>query len=131
MPESTPRDDILDGDWAYPHTKLVSESLSTATFDEAVSLVGILSTYSIRPSDEIQAMALKAENLELNNLGPLEPQFAAILIGKLYGLDCDSLYREFHRHWREIKDSSVTESVKKKLECHRLVGKLVRLPAIR
>lgn len=60
MPESAPRDDFLDQDWAYPHTRLVSESLSTATFDEAVSLVGILSTYSIRPSDEIQAMALAA-----------------------------------------------------------------------
>jgi len=60
--------DFLDEEWAYPHSKIVSESFSTVTFDEAVSLVGIVSTYAIRPSDELQALALKAENLELNNI---------------------------------------------------------------
>ncbi|MGA2256019.1 MAG: hypothetical protein ABSG53_15340 [Thermoguttaceae bacterium] len=123
--------DFLDEEWAYSHSKIVSESFSTVTFDEAVSLVGIVSTYAIRPSDELQALALKAENLELNDIGPLEPQWSAILIAGLFGLDCDSLYCEFHRHWKRIRNSSVTESVKKKLESHRLVGKLVRLPPFR
>ena len=56
---------------------------------------------------------------------------AVAMIGKLFGLDCDALYREFHRRWKDIKSSLLTERVKEKVESHFLVGRLVPVSPLR
>jgi hypothetical protein len=95
-------------------------------FEEAVALVGILSTYRIRLSDELRATALKAEMVELDDIGALEPQASAILIARLFALDCDNLYREFHRNWKKMQSSPIVERLKKNLESHPHIGRLIR-----
>jgi hypothetical protein len=126
MPEPRPWDDFLDDDSDLPHGRLVSECFSSVTFDEAALLVGILSTHRIRLSEQLRAAALKAEMVELDDIEALEPQASATLIGKLFALDCDALYRQFHRQWKEARRSPIVGAVKEKLESHAHIGKLIR-----
>jgi hypothetical protein len=126
MPEPVHWDNFLDEDWGETHRRIVADCVTTVSFDEAVSLVGILFDFKIKLSDELRAMALRAEMVELDDVGPLEPHASAILIGKLFHLDCDALYRQFHQCWRQMKKSPTVEHVKAVLESHSHVGKLVR-----
>lgn len=82
-------------------------------------------------SDELRALALKAEMVELDNVAPLEPQASATLIASVFTLDSDALYREFHQHWKDLQNSAIVEGVKQKLESHPHIGRLIRISPLR
>jgi hypothetical protein len=58
------------------------------------------------------------------NLEPLEPQAAALLIGALFGMDCDKLFLAFTRDWHRLKDSPRANELIARIQLHEYVDRL-------
>jgi len=91
-------------------------------FEEAVSLVGVLSQYRIVFSRTFRNL-LRDQTVKID-LEPLEPQAAASLVADLFGLDCDKLFLEYWARWHTLKYSPNTNELVAGIQSHKYVDRL-------
>ncbi len=124
-------DDAFDGDdWEFGdgsalHT-IVEDCFEALTPDEAVALVGLLFSCRIELSNELKSAALAAEQIELDDLQPLQPDAAADLVGGLFHHDRRMLLERFEKEWAELNESPLAMRIKRRLETHPHVEALER-----
>jgi hypothetical protein len=104
------RETILRGTLAKPGSR------------EAVALVGILYEYRIVLSRTPgRSRPLHEAALHLD---PLEPQAAAELVARVYGMDEDRLFLAFHRQWTAMRGTPMVLGLVAGMESHPYVDRL-------
>jgi hypothetical protein len=115
----------MDQDSANPagfRETILRESFGEIGFEEAVGLVGVLFEHRIVFSDKVRGLFTE-RNVRLD-LEALEPQAASILVGNIFGMDCDKLYLEFRRNWGKLKHSSMVKGLIGSIQSHKHVKRL-------
>lgn len=103
---------------------ILKEVFGEIGFEEAVSLVGILYEYRIVFSKAVSVICQNPATVF--SLKPLMSQTAAILVGDLFGMDCDKLCLAFTRDWRKLKDSPRVKELIASIKGHEYVDRLER-----
>jgi hypothetical protein len=101
---------------------ILRESFDKIGFEEAVGLVGILFEHRIVFADKVRGLFTE-RNVRLD-LEPLEPQAASILVGNIFGMDCDQLFLEFTRNWGILKHSPMVKGLIASIQSHKHVKRL-------
>ncbi len=105
---------------------ILRESFAGIKFEEAVGLVGILYEYRIIFSETLRR--LFSEHNARIDLEPLEPQAASILVGNIFGMDCDRLFLAFRDDWAKLKHSQRVMGLVATIQSHKYVQRLERWP---
>jgi hypothetical protein len=122
-------DDVFEGDdWELGDGQalyqIVADCFEALTPDEAVALVGLLFSCRIELAKEKESLGPKAEQIDLNELEPLEPDAAADLVGGLFHYDRRMLLERFEKEWGGLASSTVAMRIKRRLEGHPQVEKI-------
>ena len=115
MPENDPESGGL-------RERILGSLFDKVSEDEAAALVGILFEYRIVLSRTFWSL-LRRHSVSVP-LEPLDPQAASILVGSLFGMDCDELFLAFQRKWSELRNSPRARSLVAAIQLHEFVERL-------
>ncbi len=104
--------------------RIVTSLFETIEPDDAVAMAGIMFEYRIVLSR--QYWALLGRPRAAFPLEPLEPTEACTFVADLYHMDCDELFRSFHKKWSTLKDSPRVKALVSRIESHAFVDRLER-----
>ncbi len=103
---------------------ILRESFGKIGFEEAVELVGILFEHRIVFSKTFRNL-FPTHNAQID-LEPLEPQAASILVGNIFGMDCDRLFLAFRDDWATLKHAQRVMELVASIQSHKYVARLER-----
>jgi len=101
---------------------ILRETLAKPGSQEAVALVGILYENRIVLSKTLRRSLPR--HPAAMHLDPLEPQSAAELVARVYGMDEDDLFLAFHRQWAAMRDTPMVLGLVAGMQSHQHVNRL-------
>ena len=110
---------------AAARTRILSETFSQVTLDQAAALVGILFEYRFVLSPDMGNSQTDLFGRESVELLPLDPQAASIVVADAFELEHDQILSHFQENWATLKHSIVYKGLVADLRSHAAVSELV------
>lgn len=92
---------------------IIRDQFAHVDFETDVLMVGVLFEYQFLISRTFPSPVNHKVSVSLE---PLDPQEAAVLVGHLFGFDCDRLFLAFDHDWSRLKRRSSVSQIVATLE---------------